>query len=146
MSGPADLGSLALALTERLGASPGKPSGSLLSLAYKNGQRSEATLRSDGGAIVLTAPVAGSHHRLPRPVLARLLAANIFGGPLAGGVLRVRHGADMLEIANVVPAELGPEMLANLMINQARAASVLAAGLASETTETTESHLGQGER
>ena len=132
MANRADPTTLALALEERLGVHPGEAFRGRLSLTFDNDQRVTALFGQDGRSVTIITPVEAAHDGLPASILRGLLMRNAPNGGLAGGTLRVRDNQDFLEIANVVPLDLGAVAIADLMLNQADAAVALARQIGDE--------------
>lgn len=127
MPNPANPKTLALALEELLGT-PVQPFFQRgLGLAFDNGQRVMLRFSEDEKTVSVTTPVDGVHDGVPKATLRALLMRNGPDGGIAGGSLRVRPGQDYLEIANVLPADLGPGVIAGIAVNQSYAAAAIAA-------------------
>lgn len=127
MANAADEKTLGLAIQERLGVDPGAFHNGGLGIGFDNGQRLSLRFSADGRTVTVTTPVDGAHESIPPAILRRLLARNAADGGLAGGSIRLRPGQDYLEIANVVPVELGALAIADIAINQSNAAAALVA-------------------
>lgn len=127
MPNPANPKTLALALEELLGTSVPPFFQRGLGLAFDNGQRAMLRFSEDEKTVSITTPIDGAHDGVPQATLRALLVRNGPDGGIAGGSIRVRPGQDYLEIANVVPAELGPTVIAGIAINQSNAAAAIAA-------------------
>lgn len=127
MPNPANPKTLSLALEELLGT-PVQPFFQRgLGLAFDNGQRVMLRFSEDEKTVSVTTPVDGVHDGVPKATLRALLMRNGPDGGIAGGSLRVRPGQDYLEIANVLPADLGPGVIAGIAVNQSYAAAAIAA-------------------